>query len=781
MEKIFQSIAKATIYLLVFLVPLFFLPWTSNVLDFNKQGLLLILVFISLISWLASALASNKLEINLSFLSVPVLLLLLILGVSTIFSLSPYGSFWGWPLVIFSGLLSFLGFILFYFLISNVFKKEEIPFLFLTLFLSGFLVALFFISQFFGKFIFPFDFTQIISFNTIGTLNSLAIYLSLLLILVLASWVFVKKFFKIIFGIFSLVFLAALFLINFQIAWLVFLTGTAILLVFSYVNLQRVGTIFTSLIMAFLVIAIFLTFFRFSLPGLPVPPLEVAPSQRASLEIFQKLPLKDLILGTGPGTFAFNWSKYKTPDINQTIFWATRFNQAGSEILDRAITTGILGILTFFFLIALSLKLGFTSLLKNKVSLESASEDSSNAFDLKQSLGLAIFAGLGSLVVAFFSYPVNFSLFLIFWFLLGCLSVLEEKPRRTWALSASPKQALGFSFLFVLILVSAIGFSIIYFQKYFAEVKYTQGLRAWQGQDNAAAINNVIQAAAFSPQNDLYWRDLSQLYLVRLNEILLQADLTQEERNNLAQPLIVNAINSANQASILSPHDAANWIIRGFVYRNMIGIVGGAEEWAMRAYQSALELEPLSPHIYNEIGLTYLARADMLERQEVQEGREENFRLARENFDKAISLKPDYAPGHFQIAMIYAREGKIPEAIERLEATKQVALFDIGLAFQLGLLYYNDNQLGQAKAEFERAIAIDENFSNARYFLGLIYDREGNREGAIEEFERIEKLNPGHEEVRRILSNLRQGKPALEGVVPGQPPIQEGLPEQLER
>jgi len=32
-----------------------------------------------------------------------------------------------------------------------------------------------------------------------------------------------------------------------------------------------------------------------------------------------------------------------------------------------------------------------------------------------------------------------------------------------------------------------------------------------------------------------------------------------------------------------------------------------------------------------------------------------------------------------------------------------------------------------AKIEFERAIEIDQNYSNARYYLGLIYNKEGNK------------------------------------------------------
>ncbi|PIR71468.1 MAG: hypothetical protein COU43_02535, partial [Candidatus Nealsonbacteria bacterium CG10_big_fil_rev_8_21_14_0_10_37_25] len=79
-----------------------------------------------------------------------------------------------------------------------------------------------------------------------------------------------------------------------------------------------------------------------------------------------------------------------------------------------------------------------------------------------------------------------------------------------------------------------------------------------------------------------------------------------------------------------------------------------------------------------------------------------------------------------------------------------------------------------------RAILLDPNYSNARYFLGLIYDREENKKEAILQFERIEQFNPENQEVKKILANLRAERPALEGIVPGQPPVEEKPAEQLE-
>jgi len=295
------------------------------------------------------------------------------------------------------------------------------------------------------------------------------------------------------------------------------------------------------------------------------------------------------------------------------------------------------------------------------------------------------------------------------------------------------------------------------------------------------SINYIARAANLNPKMDIYWRALSQVYLVRLNDVLAASDLSQEEKSSQAQSIIASSINSVTQATIAEPNNAANWSTRGFIYRNMLGVLGGADEWAIKSYQKAAELEPNNPDIFTEMGRVYLAKSDILAQQEKEKESSENLKLAQESFEKAINLKSDYAPARFQIAMINVREGKIQDAIAKLEETQQFSPYDTGLAFQIGILYYNSNQWSRARTQFERAVLLDPNYSNARYFLGLVYDRQGDKNLAIEQFENIAQLNPDNQDIQKIIANLRAGKSALEGVVPGQPPVEEKTPERLEK
>ena len=57
----FERLNKVTLYLLLFLIPIFFLPLTQNFLDFPKQILAQILISLSLIGWIGKSILRGEL------------------------------------------------------------------------------------------------------------------------------------------------------------------------------------------------------------------------------------------------------------------------------------------------------------------------------------------------------------------------------------------------------------------------------------------------------------------------------------------------------------------------------------------------------------------------------------------------------------------------------------------------------------------------------------------------------------------------------------------------
>jgi len=121
-----KSFPKFTVYASLFLIPLFTLPFTSNILDFPKQFLLLILAGTGFVFWFWGAIGEKKLEINLNPLNLLPLALMAAVLVASVFSLYRHGSFWGWSLPVGESFAATISLGMLYFLVANTFKKSEL-------------------------------------------------------------------------------------------------------------------------------------------------------------------------------------------------------------------------------------------------------------------------------------------------------------------------------------------------------------------------------------------------------------------------------------------------------------------------------------------------------------------------------------------------------------------------------------------------------------------------------------------------------------------------------
>lgn len=509
-------------------------------------------------------------------------------------------------------------------------------------------------------------------------------------------------------------------------------------------------------------------------------PLELGLSYKGGWNITEQVIKHNPILGTGPQTFVYNYSLYKPESINKTIFWNIGFINGPSEFFSLVSEIGILGLLAilaaiFFLLI---------ETIKKFIANETESDQL-----IKIKIGL--FSGWIALIAAWFLYPQNLSLLFLFWLLFTLLAVFnaEEKDFQFINLKTSSKFALITSFGFIILMITIAGFLYLEGNKFIAEINYKNGLTLVNEGKLDAGIDKIIGATITNPHEDKFYRNLAQLFIIQIRENLNNQNLNQEDRTNKVQLGINNAINSASRATVLNSKNVANWVIRGSVYQNLMPLIEGSDVWAIKSYEEALRLEPNNPSTQTEIARTYVNGATLLSnktQKDEQTNKQINEYLnkAAEAYEKAIEIKPDYSPAHFELALVFASQGRIKEAIVKMENSKKLNPKDVGVAFQLGVLYYKDSQFNKAKTEFERTIALDENYSNAHYFLGLILDKEGNREEAIKHFEKIAQLNPDNDAIKQILANLKANKPALGSgtKIPEQPkeiPIEEEQPDKL--
>ena len=750
MREKLKKIGQISIWFLVFIFPIFFLPFAPDSISYPKTIFLLFSVTLALFCWFFYSLFEKKISFfeNNLFYSL-LFLILFFLTISTVFSLSKSASFWGFPLEMGESLLFLFSLIIFFFLFSHLLKrKSEISFAFFLLLISGFFLCLFSIFQLYHQR----PLFGIFFYTLLGNLSTLSIFFALLIPVSFAFLFQAKGFWKLLFGIFTFSFLFFLAISGVKIAYLLLSLMTIFLLTFSLekkegeVDFQRAG-----LLSFVLIFSIFFYFFPLRLPFSPQIPLEVSldfPAQAPILRGVFSEGIKNILLGTGPGTFVFAYSKYRPLILNQTIFWGTRFSLGSSTISDWLITKGILATFSLISLFSLT----FVSILimilreKDKISL----------------VEIGIFSSLFGLIISAFFYSFNLSLWFFFWlFLAGAFSSISRK--RELDFSTIPfSKTIFFVFFFILFSFSLI-LSAFQFQKYLAHCYYKIALSK-VNENLDLAIEKMRKAKKFNSQADLYLRELSQLLLLKANQISQDEKISQEEKREKVSQIISEGIASIEKAVSVSPQNVANWNVRGYFYRNLIG-VQGAGELALDSYRRAIQLEPASPYSYGEMGRVYILMAQDFEKRGQIEAKKEALSLAKKKLEEALEKKSDYAPAHYLMAVIASQEGKEIEAIAKLEETRRLAPSDLGVSFQLALLYYRTNQLDKTENILKETINKFPNYSNARYLLGLVYDKKGEKEGAKIEFKKVLELNPENEEAKKILENLEKGLPALEGIL----------------
>ncbi|MBI4713836.1 tetratricopeptide repeat protein [Candidatus Uhrbacteria bacterium] len=633
----------------------------------------------------------------------------------------------------YTSVLTAFGFVVFFYLVVNVLSEKQRVIHFILL-LSAVLTGVFSILSLF---------TQNSSFNTIGTINAAGIYLIVMSVFGSALWLSQIKKWQ-YFVCLPFVSFFYLLIVDYWLLWFLFVLAHVILFVFMFVRSRDFAQSFRSVLPIILVLLSLLFWIWLPSPFSVSVPSEVSPNNTSSTNVAQKtLENFSPFLGSGPGTYAFDFATFHGPEINQTEFFNTRFDRASSYFLTLLPTIGYLGLNIFFiFLFALGVQ-SVVSWIKSN-----SREESTQIF-------IVLIPWL-TLIVAADLYPFNFTLvWLIFLFsgLLG--SQIFQKS----ATGIGNNIFLRLLF-FVLLTIGTLAFLVgIFFtvQRYIAEVAFAKAVRSdREDMPLSEVVVSLDRAASLNRFDDRFYRTLSQALLLQANDQLKNAssetEFSQKDREYL-QALFASSVNAAVRATELSPRNALNWLARGLVYRELINSVSDASKFAIEAYQKAVALEPLNPEMLNELGIAFAFASD-------DDSAEKTFR-------KAIELKANYAPAHYQLALLYEKQGRLDDAIGKMESVAKYNMKDVGVAFQLGQLYMRRNvegDLARAKNAFSYAISLAPSFSNARWFLATIFEQEGNVQAVIEQIQKVLELDPDNTIAKSRLDRLLKGK--LSSVVP---------------
>ncbi len=650
-SKIVGKLSLLSSLLVVVLLPIFFLPFTSIPVESSKGLFLVLGAIISVIFWIVARFFDGEVIIPKSSSLLAGAVVVLVVFLSAIFGGASSLSLFGTMLDVGSFWFIFSGFILML-MASIIFRdaKNARIVLFGTMFSASILLIFQFIHLFIPKILSLGVLNNNID-NVLGSWNSLGIFAGFFVVTSLFAIEFFKipKQIKLALGVVNVLALVMIAAVNFIFIWEIL--GVFAMLIFIYkisINSSKQKEENTKIhfpVFSFGIVLVCLFFFMSSsivggiLPmKLKILNNEVSPSFGSTVSVTKSVIAHNPIFGIGPNRFSDAWALYKPTQINDSQFWDVSFNSGFGLIPTFTATTGILGILAWFAFFAIFIFTGIKWLffsIKNNINLETMS---------------FFFLSLYLFVSSFF-YFTGSVIFIMSMIFAGIFIGLASSSRKDGEISFSFLNDHRKTFIFmlaliiVLIVTAALGFK--YIQRFISIPYFTKTLSATKIED---AELNIKKTLALN-SNDLYLRAYSQVYLLKLNSIISKnsAELSEADKADL-QTSLDQAINGAQVAINYNPKNYLNYQALGTVFQTA-GVIGvkDAYQKALETYQKASELNPANPRlklILMNISIALEKKKD-----------------AKEYANTALTLKPDYIEALVAMSQILKTEGNTAEAV----------------------------------------------------------------------------------------------------------------------
>lgn len=604
------SVVIIGIYLLLF--PLIISSLSTDAFLIPKQIGIAFVTLVGLVLFAVRGIVAGNVRVRRTPFDLPLILIMVAALLSSIFAVNRFDSL--------ITLVPFLFTIILFFLITNTAKKkQDFNFLVSALIGGALIVSLITLLSYLKIYPLPFAFAKAQTFTTFGALFDQLIYLVIVLSLAL--------------------YLAFPALKN-KVAdkdrtSLFFIVGSFLLVL---------GSVITAIAM-------------FSLQKPVILPIQTG-FQTALAAISQDngRVVQGFLMGSGIGTFVTDFSRFKptTFNLNETL-WGLSFLRSSSWVFEILATTGLLGILSFLFLIY--------KILKTK----------------------PLFPPVILFVVFAFLVPFSYSAIVLFFTILAIYSVRQgifdhhkgsffdvdlkivALKRGVFALTDPTKPddsdkgnilPWGVAIL-IAIFVFVVGSTSVRFIA--SDYLFQKSLVAAAKNDAQKTYQLQTEAIKIFPQRDGYHRIFSQINLSIANNLALSIPQgtkpTQDQQNTIYQ-LIQQSINSGRNAVSVSPQTALNWQNLSSIYRALIGFGQNADQFSLLANQQAIVLDPNNPQEYISYGGIYY-----------QLGQWDN---AIRQFQIAANLKPDFPNAYYNLGHALEQKGDLQGALAQYQTVKSL-------------------------------------------------------------------------------------------------------------
>ncbi|MCE2670628.1 MAG: tetratricopeptide repeat protein [Microcystis sp.] len=196
-------------------------------------------------------------------------------------------------------------------------------------------------------------------------------------------------------------------------------------------------------------------------------------------------------------------------------------------------------------------------------------------------------------------------------------------------------------------------------------------------------------------------------------------------------------------------------------------------EQALTVINQAISLVPNNPNHYNEkyVVLSELKRYDeelaaitqainLAPRAAWYYNRgilyynQQKYKLALDDYNKAIELNPNYALAYYNRGNLYRRQQKYKLALDDYNQAIKINPNDAEAYNNRGNLYYDQQKYELALADYNQAIKINSDFAGAYYNRGNLYKDLQKYDLALSDYSKAIDINPNFAEAYNNRGNL---------------------------
>lgn len=627
---IISSISTVVIAIIALLLPVFFLTGTTEYFTFPKQILVFSGSFLLLGLFCLKSLIERRITFVKNPLNLPVFAFTLVVVLSAYLSPSSINAL--------PQAMAVVGAAILFFVVVNLINdKQNLNIVLFALVIGSVIGGLLTALSSFGVYLLPFEQTRNEFFNTLGSPIQMIGFLTPIIILTAAT--FLNRYRK-----------------N------------------GIITLRKAPNAFYTI--SFVILSITIGVIIYSIASSGDKPV-LLPFEHgfqialASVSQDETRLLPAFLFGSGYGMFSDVFTKFHLASFNALPSWNLTFSFSSSYALELIATTGILGFITYFFIIIKFVKSHGRMVIR------------------------PIFLSVASLLALSFIIPFSFTLVALLFVLLAFYVVslrLRSNTKSVEEIVVSivtngsfieidqPTTRRNSIILPVILTVVSIGFMVYslffliakdgfgakgLYHYVLSDMLFTQSLQPDALASGQQTYDLQVEAIQTYPYRADFYRIFSQINLTLATNLVNSqndAPTVSEEVQNAILQQLQQAINSSRQAVILSEESSLNWRNLGQIYRNLIGVGQDAEQYAIASYNKAVALEPNNPAVRIELGGIYYQLGE--------------FDLAQNQFQIAASLKPDYANAYYNLGHSLEEKGQLAAALQQYQIVKQLVAND---------------------------------------------------------------------------------------------------------